>query len=113
MENNLLGQAVDAACKVLGHGTAFNSLDTHPLQNLGEPADKKTKRLRKGMLHHRVRGFSYKSKQLLLHKVGVAIKFATMFQAPGPGENAGNGVGAGGPSLKAELWVMSAFLITE
>ena len=39
MEMNLLGQAVDAACEVLGHGSALNSLDTHLLQNLGEPAD--------------------------------------------------------------------------
>lgn len=37
---NLLGQAVDAACEVLGHDAALNSLNTHPLQNLGEPADK-------------------------------------------------------------------------
>lgn len=36
---NLLGQAVDAACKVLGHCTALNSLNTHPLQSLGEPVD--------------------------------------------------------------------------
>lgn len=36
---------------------------------------------------------------ILLYKVGVAIKFATVFQAPGPGENAGNWVGAGRPSL--------------
>lgn len=37
---NLLGQAMDAACEVLGHRTALNSLDTYPLQSLGEPADK-------------------------------------------------------------------------
>ncbi len=40
MEKNLLGQAVDAACKILCHGAALNSLNTHPLQSLGEPADK-------------------------------------------------------------------------
>lgn len=39
-EINLLGQAVNATCKVLGHSTALNSLDTHPLQNLGESTDK-------------------------------------------------------------------------
>lgn len=37
---NLLGQAMNAACEVLGHDAALNSLNTHPLQNLGEPADK-------------------------------------------------------------------------
>ena len=45
---NLLGQAVDASCEVLGHGAALNSLDTHPLQNLGEPADQQ-KTFRAGM----------------------------------------------------------------
>ncbi len=59
MEINLLGQAVDAACEVLGHRTALNSLDTHPLQSLGEPADKQ-KNLEKDMLHPRV--------SLCLHK---------------------------------------------
>lgn len=39
-EMNLLGQAVDAACQVLGHSAALNGLDTHPLQDLGEPADR-------------------------------------------------------------------------
>lgn len=37
---DLLGQAMDATCKVLGHGAALNRLDTHPLQDLGESADK-------------------------------------------------------------------------
>lgn len=33
---NLLGEAVNATCKVLGHGATFNSFDTNPLQSLGE-----------------------------------------------------------------------------
>lgn len=35
-EMNLLGKAMNASCKVLGHSTAFDSLNTHPLQSLGE-----------------------------------------------------------------------------
>lgn len=46
------------------------------------------------------------TKHFLPDKVGVAIKFATMLQASGPGENAGDGVGAGRPSLRAELRIM-------
>lgn len=42
---------------------------------------------------------------LLLYKVGIAVEFATMLQASGPGEDAGNRVGAGRPSLKAKLSV--------
>lgn len=37
MKINLLGQAMDAACEVLGHGATLNGLDTHSLQSLGEP----------------------------------------------------------------------------
>lgn len=40
-EMDLLGQAVDATCKVLGHGATLNRLDTHPLQDLGESAGQK------------------------------------------------------------------------
>lgn len=39
-------------------------------------------------------------KHLLLDEVIVAVEFATVFQASGPGKNAGDGVGAGRPSLK-------------
>lgn len=45
----------------------------------------------------------------LLYKVAVAIEFATMFQASGPGKNAGNGVGAGRPSLRVKLKILLAF----
>ncbi len=43
---------------------------------------------------------SYKFKQLLLYKVRVAVEFAAVFQASGPGEDAGNGVGTGLSSLQ-------------
>lgn len=33
-----LAEAVDAACQVLGHGSALHRLDTYLLQGLGEPA---------------------------------------------------------------------------
>lgn len=38
----------------------------------------------------------------LLDKVRVAIKFPTMLQASSPSKNAGNGVGAGRPTLRVE-----------
>lgn len=38
----------------------------------------------------------------LLYKVIVAVELATVFQASGPSEDAGNGVGAGWSSLEAE-----------
>lgn len=38
--------------------------------------------------------------QLLLYKVRVAVEFASMLQAPGPGKNTCNGVGAGRSSLR-------------
>lgn len=40
---------------------------------------------------------------LLLYKVGIAIKLATMLQASGPSKDASNRVGAGRPSLKVKL----------
>ena len=49
----------------------------------------------------------FQLKHLLLDKVGVAIKFATMLQAPGPGKNTGNGVGAGRSSLEVEISLIS------
>lgn len=42
---NLLGKAMNASCKVLGHSTTFDGLNTHPLQSLGE-----SKKLRKKLL---------------------------------------------------------------
>lgn len=51
------------------------------------------------------------SSHLLLDKVGVAVEFATMLQASGPGKNAGNGVGAGRPSLKVLLRIMLAITL--
>lgn len=39
---------------------------------------------------------------ILLYKVGVAVEFASMLQASGPGKNTGDGVGAGRPSLKTQ-----------
>lgn len=41
-----------------------------------------------------------------LYEVIVAVKFATVFQASGPCKDAGNGVGAGWPSLKEESWII-------
>lgn len=47
-----------------------------------------------------------KWQHLLLDEVRVAIKFATMLQAPGPGKYASDGVGAGRPSLEGEVRIM-------
>lgn len=40
---NVLGEAMDATCKVLGHRATLNRLNTNPLQDLGESADEKKK----------------------------------------------------------------------
>lgn len=93
---------MDAACKVLGHRTALNSLNTHPLQSLGEPADKQ-RWLEKRHVSYQGQYVSYNIILLLLDKVRVAIEFPTMLQASGPGKNAGDGVGAGRSSLKPDL----------
>lgn len=45
-----------------------------------------------------------------LYKVIVAVEFAAMFQASGPCKDAGNGVGAGWPSLKVETRITEAFV---
>lgn len=50
-----------------------------------------------------------KKKPFILNEVIVAVKFAAMLQASSPGKNAGNGVGAGRPSLKVHLRIMLAF----
>lgn len=39
---------------------------------------------------------------ILLYKLRVAVKFASMLQASGPGKNTGDGVGAGRPSLRIQ-----------
>lgn len=49
----------------------------------------------------------------LLYKVGISIEFATMLQASGPGKNAGNGVGAGRPSLRSTVKDNVSFLTTR
>lgn len=45
-----------------------------------------------------------------LYKVIVAVEFATVLQASGPSKDAGNGVGAGWPSLEGETRITEASL---
>lgn len=45
---NVLGEAVDASCKVLGHSATLNRLNANPLQDPGKSADKKRKEKKKG-----------------------------------------------------------------
>ena len=42
---DLLGQAVDATSKILGHYTALNRLYAHPLQDLREPKKRINKKV--------------------------------------------------------------------
>lgn len=104
--NSLLGQAVDTARKVLGHDAAFNGLNTHPLQSLGESTDQPY-HLDIGAFQSFVSMFNLTVATflngILLDKVRVAIKFAPMLKTSGPGKDAGNGVGARRPSLKVEI----------
>lgn len=50
-----------------------------------------------------------KQKPVILNEVRVAVEFAAMLQASSPGKNAGDGVGAGRPSLKIDLRIMLDF----
>lgn len=50
---------------------------------------------------------------LLLYEVRVAIKFPSVLQASGPGKDAGNGVSAGWPTLKAEMETLCALKTTK
>lgn len=100
---------MDAAGQVLGHGTALHRLHTHSLQGLGKPKKKKTqdmfkkKEFRVFMIQW---VYDYKKLQVL-DEVRVAIKFAAVLQAFGPGEDAGDGVGAGGPPLEVKVRMRS------
>lgn len=49
---NVLGEAVDATCEVLGHGATLNRLNTNPLQDLGESADEKKRKEEKAKFRH-------------------------------------------------------------
>lgn len=100
---NLLGKAVNASRKVLGHSTAFDGLNTHPLQSLGEP-----KRPTKTGLADVfcVTDQRMLCKNSLLYQVIVAVEFATVFQAPGPRKDAGNRIGAGWPPLKVRARII-------
>lgn len=90
---------MNASRKVLGHRTAFNGLNTHPLQSLGE-----SKKLTMTLFVDVFSDNDQKTlcKNCLLYEVIVAVEFATVFQPSGPCEDAGNRVGAGWPSLKEQ-----------
>lgn len=108
---NSLGQSMDAAGQVLGHGTTLHRLHTHSLQGLGKPKKKKkTQDMFKKKKEFRVFMiqwvYDYKKLQVL-DEVRVAIKFAAVLQAFGPGEDAGDGVGAGGPPLEVKVRMRS------
>lgn len=71
-----------------------------------------TKTLRKVKSHTRVSILTI-NLNFLLYEVGISIEFATMLQASGPGKNAGNGVGAGRPSLRSTVKDNVSFLTTR
>lgn len=97
---NLLGKAMNASRQVLGHSSALDSLNTHPLQSLGESKDNEQRLFSETCVcDHDPRMFCRTS---LLYKVVVAVEFAAVLQASGPSEDAGDGVGAGWSSLEVE-----------
>lgn len=74
---NLLGETVNATCKVLGHGATFNSFDTNPLQSLGESVN--IMDIMRRHVSNYEQNVSNNLKHLLLDEVIVAIQFATVF----------------------------------
>lgn len=82
----------------------LSTVSTHTLSRVWENLQIKKKRHLENVSSED--HYVYTNLNILLNQVGVAIKFAAMLQASGPGKNAGNGVGACRPSLKVELRIM-------
>lgn len=101
-EPHVLGEAMDAAGEVLRHRPALHGLDADLLQRLSEPGDGDSGVTRGASDTPRPATpptWGAPSPPRSLDEVGVTVQLAPVLQATCPGEDAGDGVCAGGSSL--------------